>query len=101
MISLIFSLFTIRFKSIWAACGLHSFWNAILYSVLGLNLGGNAEAVSSIFNLQSVGDNIWNGSMYGIEASIITTIVLALAVVLICVINSQKSSFTTTLLTNR
>ena len=101
LISLIFSLFTIRFKSIWAACGLHSFWNAILYSVLGLNLSGNDEAVSAIFNLHSVGDNIWNGSMYGIEASIITTIVLALAVVLICVINSQKSSFTTTLLTNR
>ena len=100
LISLLFSLFTIRIKSIWAACGLHSFWNAILYSVLGLNLSGNDEAVSAIFNLQSVGDNIWNGSMYGIEASIITTIVLALAVVLICVINSQKSSLTTTLLTN-
>ena len=30
LISTIFSLLTIRFKSIWAACGLHSFWNAIL-----------------------------------------------------------------------
>ena len=35
LISIIFSLLTVRYKSIWAACGLHSFWNAILYSVLG------------------------------------------------------------------
>ena len=81
LISSIFSALTIRFKSIWAACGLHSFWNAILYSVLGLNLSGNDETVTAVFNLQSVGENIWNGGMYGIEASMITTVVLALAAV--------------------
>lgn len=79
LISIIFSLLTIRFKSIWVACGLHSFWNAILYSALGLNLSGNTETVTAIFNLQSIGKNIWNGGVYGIEASIITTAVLAIA----------------------
>ena len=83
LISTIFSLSTIRFKSIWAACGLHSFWNAILYSVLGLNLSGNDETVTAIFNMQSVGKNIWNGGEYGIEASIITTVVLAIAAAII------------------
>ena len=78
LISTIFSLLTIRFKSIWAACGLHSFWNAVLYSVLGLNLSGNDETVTAIFNMQSVGENIWNGGVYGIEASIITTVVLTM-----------------------
>ena len=83
LISFIFSALTVRFKSIWAACGLHSFWNAILYSVLGLNLSGNDETVTAIFNLQSVGENVWNGGMYGIEASVITAIVLAIAAVLL------------------
>ena len=83
LISIIFSILTIRFKSIWAACGLHSFWNAILYSVLGLNLSGNDETVTAIFNMQSVGKNIWNGGVYGIEASIITTVVLAIATAII------------------
>lgn len=55
LISIIFSLLTIRFQSIWAACGLHSFWNAILYSVLGMNLSGKDETVTAIFNMQSVG----------------------------------------------
>lgn len=79
MISTVFSLLTIRFESIWASCGLHLSWNAVLYAVLGLNLSGNDETISAIFNMRSVGDNIWNGGAYGIEASIITTAVLALA----------------------
>ena len=90
LISTIFSLLTIRFKSIWAACGLHSFWNAILYSVLGLNLSGNDETVTAIFNMQSVGENIWNGGVYGIEASIITTVVLTIATVLIWFANRKR-----------
>ena len=90
LISIIFSLFTIKFNTIWVACGLHSFWNLVLYSVLGLNLSGTDEA-TAIFNMQSVGDNILNGSFYGIEASIITTVVLA-AVTAILVLLSKKKS---------
>lgn len=92
LISVIFSLLTIRFQSIWAACGLHSFWNAILYSILGLNLSGKDETVTAIFNMQSVGKNIWNGGEYGIEASIITTVVLALASALIWYMNRKKEN---------
>ena len=77
LISVIFSLLTLRFKSIWVACGLHSVWNYILYSILGLNLSGNDEIVASVFDMSSVGSNILNGGEYGIEASIITTAVLA------------------------
>ena len=90
LISIIFSLLTIRFKSIWAACGLHSFWNAILYCILGLNLSGKDETVTAIFNMQSVGNNIWNGGAYGIEASIVTTVVLAIAAALIWYMNRKK-----------
>lgn len=90
LISIIFSLLTVGFKSIWAACGLHSFWNAILYSVLGLNLSGNDEAVTAIFKMQSVGKNVWNGGKYGIEASVITTVVLAFAAALIWYRSKRK-----------
>ena len=90
LISIIFSLLTIRFKSIWVACGLHSFWNAILYCILGLNLSGNDETVTAIFNMKSVGNNIWNGGAYGIEASLITTVVLAFAATLIWYMNRKR-----------
>lgn len=89
LISIIWSLLTIRFKSIWAACGFHSFWNAILYAVLGLNLSGNDETATAIFNMQSVGKNVLNGGTFGIEASVITTVVLALTAVLIWKMNKK------------
>lgn len=72
------------------ACGLHSFWNAILFCILGLNLSGNDGSVTAVFNMQSVGKNIWNGGSYGIESSVITTIVLALAAEMIWNINRKK-----------
>lgn len=90
LISIIFSLLTIRFKSIWVACGLHSFWNAILYCVLGLNLSGNDETVTAVFNMQPLGENIWNGGVYGIEASVITTVVLALAATMILYMSRKE-----------
>lgn len=90
LISIIFSLLTIYFQSIWAACGLHSFWNAILYCILGLNLSGKDETVTAIFNMQSVSNNIWNGGAYGIEASGITTVVLALTAAMIWYMNRKR-----------
>lgn len=92
LISTIFSLLTIGFKSIWAACGLHSFWNGVLYAILGLNLSGNDETVTAIFNMQSVGKNIWNGGVYGIEASAVTTVVLAAALVVIMILYRRNDS---------
>ncbi len=90
LISIIFSLLTIQFNSIWVVCGLHTSWNFILFSILGLNLSGNDETVMAIFNMQSVGKNICNGGKYGIEASVITSIVLAVATALIWYINKKK-----------
>ncbi len=75
LISLIFCLLTLRFGSIWAACGLHSIWNAILYTILGLNLSGNEGSIAAVFNIKSVGNNILNGGMYGLEASILTVVI--------------------------
>ena len=79
LISLVFSLLTFRFKSIWAACGLHSVWNYILFVIMGLDLSGNNETVAAVFDVRTAGSNILNGAEYGIEASIITTAVLASA----------------------
>lgn len=93
LVSLIFSLLTLRFKSIWAACGMHSIWNYILYSILGLNLSGNGEIVSSIFDMRTAGSSILNGGVYGIEASIITTAVLGTAAALLLVSYCSVSRF--------
>lgn len=89
LISLIFSFLTLRFRSIWAACGLHAVWNYILYSILGLNLSGKDEIVAAVFDMKSAGPNILNGGEYGIEASIITTAVLAAALGLLFIFRGK------------
>ena len=70
LILLSFSFLTLRFESIWAACGLHSIWDFILYNILGFNLSGKDEMTAAVFDMRSVGSNILNEGKYGIEASV-------------------------------
>lgn len=57
---------------------LHSVWNFILYAIMGLSLSGS-ESVSKGVVIFSVKDaSILNGAEYGIEASVITTVVLGM-----------------------
>lgn len=90
LISLILSFLTLRFKSIYAACGLHTAWNFVLYNILGLNLSGNDTKTSAIFDMRTVGSNIINGGDYGIEASVVTAVVLAAALVLMAAVKQKK-----------
>ena len=92
LISLIFSFLTLRFKSIWAACGLHSVWNFILFNILGLNLSGNDTLTAAVFDMRSVGSNVLNGGMYGIEASAVTAVVLSAFLVLCFLITRNGKS---------
>jgi hypothetical protein len=82
VISCLFSFITLRTKSIWAACGLHSLWNFCLSCVLGLTLTGS-EGTTSVINMRAIGGNLLNGGIYGIEASIITAAAMAVAAILI------------------
>lgn len=78
LISIIFSILVLWRSNIWIACGLHSVWNFILYVIMGLSLSGS-ESITKGVILFSVEDaSILNGAEYGIEASIITTIVLGI-----------------------
>ena len=94
LISIVFSLLTLYFRSIWAACGFHSIWNFILYSIFGMNLSGNDEMMTAVFDMRSVGSNILNGGTYGIEASIVTAAVLAVTVVIMFAIYDRKGRMT-------
>ena len=94
LISIVFSLLTLYYKSIWAACGFHSIWNFILYNIFGMNLSGNDEIKAAVFDMRSVGNNILNGGIYGIEASVVTAIVLAVTVIILFVIINRKGRMT-------
>ncbi len=76
LISLIFSFLTLRF-GLWSACGLHAGWNFLLYAVLGLNVSG-IEGSVGIFHFTAIGETVWNGGAYGLEASLLTAVILSM-----------------------
>lgn len=82
VISSVFSFITLRTKSIWAACGLHTLWNFCLSSILGLDLSGS-QGGAALISMRTVGENLLNGGKYGIESSVITGVVLTAAALLL------------------
>lgn len=88
LISLIFVLFTIKNKNIYGAIGFHFIWNFALFNIIGLNLSG-LKVTNSIFKMEAVNKFI-TGSSYGIESSIITTIVYLL--VLIVLLSTKRKN---------
>ena len=64
--------------------------NFILYNIFGMNLSGNDETTTAVFDMRSVDSNVLNGGAYGIEASIITAIVLTATVVIMLVALNRK-----------
>lgn len=76
LISFIFSELVISRSNLWIACGLHSVWNFVLYTVMGLTLSGSEGALNNVINFEVKKANVFNGGEYGIEASVITTVVL-------------------------
>lgn len=63
-------------SNIWIACGLHSVWNFVLYGIMGLSVSGSESKLDGLMLFCVEETNILNGAEYGIEASIITTLVL-------------------------
>jgi len=80
-ISCVFSFITLRTGSVWAACGLHSVWNFCVSCVLGLELSGGESSMTAVIKMKSIGENLLNGGKYGIEASIIADIIIAVLAV--------------------
>ncbi len=74
LISLLFALITLKNNNIYGATGFHFVWNFALFNIIGLNLSG-LEITNSIFNMEAV-NKFLTGYSYGIESSIISTIVL-------------------------
>ena len=81
LISMIWITTTLKDKNIYSAIGFHFIWNFALFNIIGLNLSG-LEITNSIFKFNA--ENIFlTGGNYGIESSVITTIVLSIMLLVI------------------
>ncbi len=80
LFGLLFGFAVVRYRSLWPSIGMHLGWNLSL-AVLGANISGLRMGLTAL-RATPVGPVLWTGGDYGPEASLVATIaVLGAAVV--------------------
>ena len=74
-VAFLLCLFVLDGGSLWFACAWHSSWNWIMGNFYGLSVSGSGEKVS-IFDLNTLGNELISGGKFGPEGSLVTTFVL-------------------------
>lgn len=83
LVSAVFSLLFILRSNIYIVCGLHSVWNFVLNGAMGLSVSGSNSNENSLMNFNVNAQNILSGGAYGVEASVVTAVLLGIAIVVL------------------
>lgn len=80
LFGVLMSLIVLRRGNLWGACALHSLWNFAQGNLFGICVSGLSAGPSPFRSFLSPDMPLWNGSQYGLEASLPVTLCLLLAV---------------------
>lgn len=86
LFGLFISLYAVREGSLWGVCGWHAAWNWLLGLGFGLEVSGQViDTTPLITDLTGAPDAAWwlTGASFGPEASLVTTVVLLVGVVVL------------------
>ena len=65
--------------NIWGICGFHVSWNWMQGNLLGIEVSGSNVPGGSLVSLQAQGNELVSGGSFGVEGSIIATLIFGLA----------------------
>ena len=75
------SIYVIRRGSIWGIGAFHSIWNLVQGNFYGIKVSGTPVG-NTLFTTQAIaGKSLWNGGDFGMEGSLICTIVLTCGII--------------------
>ena len=75
------SIYFIRRGSIWGIGAFHSIWNLVQGNLYGIKVSGTPVG-NTLFTTQAIaGKSLWNGGDFGMEGSLICTIVLTCGII--------------------
>lgn len=80
LFGILMSLIVLRRGNLWGACAIHSLWNFAQGNLFGIRVSGLSAGPSPFLSFLSPDLPLWNGSQYGLEASLPVTLCLLLAV---------------------
>ncbi len=83
LVSAVFSLLFILRSNIYIVCGLHSVWNFVLNGAMGLSVSGSNSNENSLLNFNVNAQNILSGGAYGVEASVVTAVLLGIVTIIL------------------
>lgn len=83
LVGLVFSMLFYIKDSIYISAAAHSVWNFLQGNFFGINVSGIITSKNTIFLSESVGDKLISGGGFGIEASLVVTIVEIMALYLL------------------
>ncbi|EEL06208.1 CAAX amino terminal protease [Bacillus cereus BDRD-ST196] len=73
------AFYVLKDSSLWGICAWHSIWNWAQYNVYGFAVSGMTIYSTPLFKPVTNGNEVLHGGSFGIEGSIITTIMLSIA----------------------
>ena len=80
LIGVFYGLYVIKTNDLWAVCGMHSAWNFAQGNLFGFEVSGINVEVSSLMDLNLVGNDFISGGIFGPEAGIASTVVLLISI---------------------
>lgn len=87
-------LYMIAFDDIWGACAVHSIWNFTQGNFYGISVSGTGESESVFRTTVKSTSAILTGGDFGIEGSLMTTIVISIAIAIILLKISKNNKST-------
>lgn len=75
-------VYILRTEEIWGACAIHSAWNFVQGNIVGMRVSGTAPLPTVVTMEPSGVSDLITGGSFGIEGSLIVTVVLLAAIVL-------------------
>lgn len=83
LVGLMLGLYVIYTQDLWGVCGLHAAWNFTQGNIYGFSVSGLEGYSKSLLTFSSKGSDLMTGGQFGPEASIFSTIVLGLGIIIL------------------
>ena len=84
------ALYLIFFDNIWGISAIHSIWNFAQGNIYGISVSGSGDTESVLISTPLSSHDFLTGGKFGIEGSLITTLVLCIGTALLLYAFSKK-----------
>ena len=84
------ALYMVYTENIWGCCAIHSFWNFLQGNFYGISVSGTAASNSVFVTTSKTSHAFLSGGGFGIEGSLLTTLILGAGCIILCLLISRK-----------